>query len=93
MTNSDYQPDERAPGRAAALPSVRVPIKAVHQQVQDAHAAHDDQIDDDRPESALFGVFHALVGEGVFALKVFAEHLTSPLSHCSLVIFHWTAWL
>ena len=84
----DYQP-KKAPGRAAALrPSGS--HQAVHQQVQDAHAAHDDQIDNDRPESALFGVSHALVGEGVFALKLFANiYFASP----SLVIFHWTAWL
>ena len=73
----DYQPKKER--RAGQRRSVRQGShQAVHQQVQDAHAAHDDQIDNDRPESALFGVFHALVGEGVFALKVFAEHLLHP---------------
>ena len=73
----DYQPKKER--RAGQRRSVRQGShQAVHQQVQDAHAVHDDQIDNDRPESALFGVFHALVGEGVFALKVFAEHLLHP---------------
>ena len=73
----DYQPKKER--RAGQRRSVRQGShQAVHQQVQDAHAAHDDQIDNDRPEGALFGVFHALVGEGVFALKAFAEHLLHP---------------
>ena len=52
--------------------------QAVHQQIQDAHAAHDDKVDDDRPEGSLFDIFYALVGEGVFPLKVFAEHILHP---------------
>ena len=52
--------------------------KAPHQQVKDAHAAHDHQVGDDGPERAAFGVFQALVGQGVFALKRFAEHFPSP---------------
>lgn len=49
--------------------------KAGHHYIQDAGAAHDDQIDDDRPECALFRVAHALIGQGVFPLKLLAEHL------------------
>ena len=36
----------------------------------------------------LFRVAHALIGQGVFPLKLLAEHLLYLLS---LVIFHWTA--
>ena len=42
--------------------------QAVHQQIQDAHAAHDDKVDDDRPEGSLFDIFYALVGEGEHAI-------------------------
>ena len=35
--------------------------KAGHQQIQNAHAAHDHQVDDYRPEGPLFHVLNALV--------------------------------
>ena len=82
--NRQHRPRQRRPIRQGLH-------KGSHQQVQDTHAAHDHQVGDDGPERAAFGVFQALVGQGVFALKRFAEHFPSPLSYRSLVIFHWTA--
>ena len=52
----DYQPKKKR--RAGQRRSIcQGPNQSIHKQVQDAHAAHDDQIDNDRPEGALFGVF------------------------------------
>ena len=49
--------------------------KAGHHQVENAHAAHNCQIDDDRPECPLFDIAHALIGQGIFALKLLPKHL------------------
>ena len=49
-----------------------------HHQVEYTHAAHDHEVDDHRPEGSPLCVLHALIREGISALKAFAEHFTSP---------------
>lgn len=59
--------------------------QAGHHKVQDADSAHDHQIDEYRPEGALFGVLYALIRQGIFPLKVCSEHHRSSLPFS---IFH-----
>ena len=68
--------DRQRPGERRAG-SQRIHI-AGHHQKQDPHAAHDHQVYDHGPERALLDVLYPLLREGVFALKVFSEHITSP---------------
>ena len=53
----------------------------LHHEVEDAHAAHHDQVHDDGPEGARFGVLDPLIAERVLALKCFSEHLIPPPFH------------
>ena len=58
--------------------------------MQDTDATHHHQIDNHRPEDALFDVLYPLVGQGVLPLKLCSKHYLSSLP---LSIFHRIAWL
>ena len=51
---------------------------AVHHECKDPHAAHYNEICNNRPKSPLFCVFDSLIRKGISPLKIFAEHLIFP---------------
>ena len=55
--------------------------KTVHHEIKDAHSAHDDQVDDHRPERPHFRIMNALLRQREFALKFLSEHLIPPRFH------------
>ena len=74
--DKNHQHDRKRAGKRRAVGQRGE--QPLHHEVEDAHAAHHDQIDDDRPEGSRFCIFDALIAERVLALKCFSEHLTSP---------------
>ena len=52
--------------------------KTVHHEIKDAHSAHDDQVDDHRPERPHFRIMNAQLRQCEFALKFLPEHLIPP---------------
>ena len=53
--------------------------KTVHHEIKDAHSAHDDQVDDHRPERPHFRIMNAQLRQCEFALKFLPEHIIPPL--------------
>ena len=55
----DVAPQQQAELAQEVLRAERVvqPHQAVHQQIQYAHAAHDDKVYNDCPEGSLFDIF------------------------------------
>ena len=78
--NGDHQSNHKAPAFGSGCPAVSVPIKPAISRYENAHAAHNRQVDDDRPECPFFDIAHPLLGQGVFALKLLVRTFTLPPS-------------
>ena len=43
--------------------------KLRHEEIQDAHSAHDHKVHDNREESSLFCILYTLIGKRIFTLN------------------------